>query len=70
MEGVLECQDNGAGANKRDALGGTRQRCRLSICEYWLSFTDSDSESEAKIQVTLLILRLQGVLSIEDHPLL
>ena len=46
-----------------------RQHCRLSICEYWLSFTNTDSESEAKIQITLLKLR-RGALSMEDHPLL
>ena len=31
----------------------TRQHCRLSICEYWLSWTNT--VSEAKIQITLLI---------------
>ena len=38
----------------------TKQYCRLSICEYWLSFTNT--VSEAKIQITLLILR-RGALS-------
>ena len=32
-----------------------RQHCRLSICEYLLSLTNT--VSEAKIQITLLILR-------------
>ena len=32
----------------------TRQHCRLSICEYWLGWTNT--VSEAKIQITLLIL--------------
>ena len=31
-----------------------RQHCRLSICDYWLSWTNT--VSEAKIQITLLIL--------------
>ena len=37
-----------------------RQHCRLSICDYWLSWTNT--VSEAKIQITLLILR-RGALS-------
>ena len=38
---------------------GPRQHCRLSICEYWLSWTNI--ASEAKIQITLLILTLSKV---------
>ena len=41
-------------------LHTVRQHCRLSICEYWLSLTNT--VTEAKIQMTLLILR-RGVLS-------
>ena len=42
-----------------------RQHCRLSICEYWSSWTNtvSVSVSEAKIQITLLILNGDPVYS-------
>ena len=39
---------------KRLTWGLGRQHCRLSICEYWLSWTNT--VSEAKVQITLLIL--------------
>ena len=34
-------------------LALTRQHCRLSICEYWLSWTNT----EQKIPITILILK-------------
>ena len=33
-----------------------RQHCRLRICEYWLSWTNTVSVSEQKIPITILIL--------------
>ena len=38
----------------RNEVGG-RQHCRLSICEYWLSWTNTVSEQ--KIPITILILK-------------
>ena len=42
----------------RNLVSMNRQHCRLSICDYWWSWTNT----EAKIQITLLILR-RGALS-------
>ena len=36
-------------------LGQSRQHCRLSICENWLSWTNTVSEQ--KIPITILILK-------------
>ena len=36
---------------------GIRQHCRLSICENWLSWTNTVSVSEQKIPITILILK-------------
>ena len=38
-------------------VGGDRQHCRLSICENWLSWTNTVSVSERKIPITILILK-------------
>ena len=47
--------DTSAALSTGDHIGlPTRQHCRLSICEYWLSWTNT--VSEAKIQITLLLL--------------
>ena len=35
----------------------SRQHCRLSICENWLSWTNTVSVSEQKIPITILIMK-------------
>ena len=43
--------------NPPQTIGRTRQHCRLSTCENWLSWTNTNTVSEQKIPITILILK-------------
>ena len=48
---------HGSSAIMPPYLEPTRQHCRLSICEYWLSLTNTVSVEDQKIPITTLILK-------------
>ena len=51
------CSDGSVRPPHRQRVGRCRQHCRLSICENWLSWTNTVSVSEQKIPITILILK-------------